>query len=93
MHAPPPERESFDLRLGAKGRLILPAAFRRKHGLKEGDHLFLVSEPDGAMRLRTRRQIIEEAVGMWANVAPGRSATDELIAERRREARREEEGR
>jgi hypothetical protein len=37
-----------------------------------------------------RRAIAERAKGMLADLAPGRSLADELIAERRAEARRED---
>jgi hypothetical protein len=37
-----------------------------------------------------RRAIAERAKGMLSDLAPGRSLADELIAERRAEARRED---
>jgi len=41
--------------------------------------------------LRRRRAAIERARGLFADIAPGRSLVDELIADRRAEARAEDQ--
>jgi AbrB family looped-hinge helix DNA binding protein len=77
--------------LGDRGRLVLPARVRRSLGLHSGSRLALITEPDGSLRLRPYRAIAEQARGLWADVAPASlSMTDELIAERRAEAARED---
>jgi len=76
--------------MGDRGRLVLPARVRRLLGLHAGSHLALTTEPDGSLRLRPYQSIAEQARGLWANMAPASvSMTDELIAERRAEAARE----
>lgn len=49
-------------------------------------------EEDGSLNLRPYAAIAEASKGMFAHLAPkGVSMVDELIAERRQEAKREEE--
>ncbi|MGC8876941.1 AbrB/MazE/SpoVT family DNA-binding domain-containing protein [Thermus sp.] len=76
--------------LGAKGRVVLPAEVRKALGLKEGDRLLLRVREDGTLELLSAREVARRALGLFAHVAPGRSLVEELLAERREEARREE---
>jgi AbrB family looped-hinge helix DNA binding protein len=70
---------------------VLPARVRRLLGLRPGSHLALTTEPDGSLRLRPYQMIAEQAQGLWADLAPtSKSMTDELSAERRAEAARED---
>ena len=71
--------------------MVLPAEVRKALGLKEGDRLLLRVREDGTLELLSAREVARRAKGMFAHVAPGRSLVDELLAERREEARREEE--
>jgi len=43
-----------------------------------------------AEQAAARREAIERTMGMYAHLAPGRSMVDELIADRRAEARAED---
>jgi len=45
---------------------------------------------DGTLELLSAREAARRALGLFAHVAPGRSLVEELLAERREEARREE---
>lgn len=78
--------ESCTIRVGARGRLVIPAKIRRGMKLRPGDELILIPQPDGSCRLISRRGAIQNARGMFAHVAPGRSLVQELLEERRREA-------
>ncbi len=86
------KEETYTLTVGDRGRLVLPASVRRDLGLKKGDRVSLKVDADGEMRLISFREAARRARGMYAHLAPGRSLVDELIAERREEARREDEG-
>ncbi|MBA2376851.1 MAG: AbrB/MazE/SpoVT family DNA-binding domain-containing protein [Rubrobacter sp.] len=86
------KEETYTLTVGDRGRLVLPASVRRDLGLKKGDRISLIVRPDGEMKLVSWREAARRARGMYAHLAPGRSLVDELIAERREEARREDEG-
>jgi AbrB family looped-hinge helix DNA binding protein len=82
---------AYMVQVGARGRLVLPAPARDRLGVKEGDRMVLTVEPDGGARLRSAADVARSAQGMFRHVAPGRRLSDELIDERRREARREED--
>jgi AbrB family looped-hinge helix DNA binding protein len=82
-------QESYVLHLGDRGRLVLPSRLRKRLALKSGEELVLTLDDDGAMRLTTRRQRLNKLQGMFAAIEPHRRLSDELIRERRMEARRE----
>ena len=78
-------------RMGEHGRLVIPAPIREAVGLKPGDALEISLEEDG-LRLRTQQQMIARAqAAVEAMFGPGRSLSEELIAERRIEFAREEQ--
>lgn len=78
-------------RLNDSGRIVIPAEMRRKLGIGAGDTVLLTLEGDvlkiESYRSRVRR--VQESLAKY--IPPGRSLADELIAERREEARREME--
>lgn len=71
--------------VGDRGRLVLPSALRRRMAVKAGDALILTDEGDGSCRIIRRADLIQRLRGSWRQ-ARGRRLSDELIAERRREA-------
>lgn len=79
----------YDLSLGDRGRLVLPASLRKDLGLRAGERLVLIVEPSGEMRLLSLRRQVDKCLGMFARLAPERVLSEELIAERRAEAKRE----
>ena len=74
------------------GRVMLPAAVRERLGVAAGDYLVLKTQRDGSATMISLAQVVDQARGHFSDVAPGRSLADDLIAERREEARRESEG-
>lgn len=74
------------------GVRALPSALRERLGLREGDQLVMTVQPDGSVSMVSLWEAVRRARGLYAHVAPGRSLVDELIAERREEARREDAG-
>ena len=77
------------LRLNENGRIVIPAAFRKALGIKPGDEVILRVD-DGELRISTLRSRLERARrDVRKYVKPGVSLVDELIAERREEAKRE----
>jgi len=86
------EESGFRLvNVGPQGRVVLPAVYRVALGLGEGDQL--VARVDaGRLVLETRENILRRLqVHVRGSVRPGVSLADELVAERRTEARREAE--
>ena len=76
---------SFDVRLGERGRVVLPAELRRRAGLHEGDELVLVYS-DGVIRIATRAELAAAGRGAFASAGQARDLVGELLADRRREA-------
>lgn len=78
--------------VGDRGRLVLPAEVRAAMDLKPGTPMLLSAEADGSLRLRPYRGIADGNRGMLSDIAPAdESLVDGLLAERRREAAREDE--
>ena len=78
-----------DVKFGAQGRMVVPAPIRRVLGFQPGEALVarveddhLVIEKPASVERRIRQR--------FRNIV-GRSLADQLIAERREEARREGE--
>ena len=79
---------SAQVELGPQGRLVIPAGLRTALGLQPGDRLVLTRDGD--------RLVIESATRVLARVQQlcahlhGKGVIDELIAERRAAAKRED---
>ena len=76
-----------DIRLGAQGRLVVPAAIRRALGFRAGEALVARVE-DGHLVIE-KPEAVERRLHDRFRKFEGRSLADELIAERREEARGE----
>lgn len=75
--------------LDESGRVVIPAEYRKKLGVKAGDQVIVILE-DNSVRLVTKEQAIKEAqeiVGSF--VSPDVSLVNELLQERREAAARE----
>jgi AbrB family looped-hinge helix DNA binding protein len=81
----------YSVALGERGRLVLPAPLRKRLDLESGDRLILMLDEQGGFRVVSARELAKRLNGLYRDLAPGRSLVDELIAERREEARREDE--
>jgi len=78
-------------KINRNGRIVIPAVIREELGIAPGDTLLLDVE-DGVLRIESHRARIRRIQREAAKYArPGVLASDELIAERREEFRREEE--
>ena len=76
--------------MDAKGRVVLPRAIREAAGLTAGNGLVASVDADGTIRLEKVSVRIARLQDRFAKYAvPGSPASDELIAERRREGERE----
>ena len=75
-------------RLDRHGRIVIPSAFRKKLGLRLDQELVLWEE-NGKLVVETEANVCARLQGLFAHVPSDVSLADELIAERRDEARRE----
>jgi AbrB family looped-hinge helix DNA binding protein len=80
-------------KVGAKGQVVIPKAIRDRIGIRPGDQVIFDAEGEG-VRIRRADQVeavkaeqIKALRGSWAGDTSG---TEELLAERRDERRREE---
>ena len=75
------------------GRVILPVAFRKALGLKTGSRLVLELQGE-EVRLVTVEVALHRAQALLAPYRPkdGRLLSDQLVAERREDYRREQDG-
>lgn len=77
------------LRVNENGRVVIPAEFRKALGINPGDEVIARVEDD-ELRITTVKARIGRAQQLVRQyIKPGRALADELIAERRREARNE----
>lgn len=81
---PPPH----EVVVGPQGRIVIPASLRRSLGIELGEPLTIRCDR-GAIILERREDLIERLRARFDVVADGPSLADELIDERRAEARRE----
>jgi bifunctional DNA-binding transcriptional regulator/antitoxin component of YhaV-PrlF toxin-antitoxin module len=78
-------------KLGPDGRVVVPQAFWRALGLKENDSVMISIKGD-AIRLMSLPASIRRAQALVRRFMPeGVSLVDELLAERREEAKREDD--
>ena len=77
------------MRVNPNGRVVIPASFRKRLGIRAGDEVVLRIE-EGELRITTLKRDIERAQRLVRkHVKRGVSLVDELIAERREAARNE----
>jgi len=72
------------------GKIVIPAELRRELGFADGDRLVLEREGE-TLVVKSYRQVVREVQQAFRPYQPqdGRSMVDDLMAERRREARQE----
>ncbi len=81
-------RLSGNTRLDDRGRLVLPADFRKRLDLKPGDEVTISEESGGSLRIVSRRTAARGLIGLAGSA--GSSVLDDLAADRREQAAAEE---
>ena len=77
------------MKVGNKGRVVIPAEIRARHGWAEGTVLVVFERQDGTTELISRDRLLARVQGSSPN---GTSVVDELIAERHAASRLEDAG-
>ncbi|MFM2099904.1 MAG: hypothetical protein RLZZ366_1443 [Pseudomonadota bacterium] len=81
---------TYHAKIYGGGKMAIPADVRKALGIKDGDRVTLDIE-DGRLTVKTQAQLIKEIQAYFKSFVPeGVSLVDELIAERRAEAAREQ---
>jgi AbrB family looped-hinge helix DNA binding protein len=70
------------------GRVVIPAEIRRDLGLTEGKEL-IIKANGGEVRIYTREMALQRAQEYCKRLKTDRSIVDELIEDRKAEAKRE----
>lgn len=78
------------VRVGRQGRIVVPALLRKEMGLGPGEEL-LGRVEDGRLVLERREDVVRRLRSRFGNVPAGRVLSEELISERREEAKLEAE--
>jgi AbrB family looped-hinge helix DNA binding protein len=79
-------------RVDSTGRVLIPAEVRKRLGMKPGATVTITEGPLGRIVLEPALALLREAQEYFQSLAPASVLwSDELIAERRKEARREVE--
>jgi bifunctional DNA-binding transcriptional regulator/antitoxin component of YhaV-PrlF toxin-antitoxin module len=83
--------ENFTLHTDSQGRVILPAWWRKKEGVDPSTELCVAVTEQGSLVVETREQGLRRARALMRKYIPeGVNLSDEIIADRRAEAAREE---
>jgi AbrB family transcriptional regulator (stage V sporulation protein T) len=86
---------TYQAKVIAGGKVVIPADLRRELGIKDGDSLVVERDPAGGIVLKTYAQVVEEVQARFRELrndlpAARGSVVDELLAERREEGFREQ---
>jgi len=77
--------------ISENGRIVIPASYRKAMGLKGGEVLTIRMDEEGLHIQSQRQALLRAQAAVRKFVSADRSLVDELIAERRLEAKRETE--
>lgn len=77
------------LRVNENGRIVIPVSFRKALGIEVGDEVVLRLQGNELHITTQQRRIQTAQQRARTYLKPGTSLVDELLAERRREAKNE----
>ncbi len=82
---------TYQAKVIAGGKIVIPADLRRELGIKDGDSLVIERDDRDGLVLKTRAQVVKEVQArLREEMGPSTgSVVDELIAERRVQGERE----
>ena len=84
--------ETYAARLEKSGRILIPAAVRRKLGLSEGSQVLVKVADSGTLEVASRAQVLAQVRAEIRKYVPaGVDLAAELIRDRRAETEREDQ--
>ena len=82
----------YKAKVDGTGRVLIPVEIRKSLGMKPGATVTITEGPSGRIVLEPATALLREAQDYFRSIAPADVLwSDELVAERRKEARREVE--
>jgi len=83
---------TYNVKVIAGGKIVIPAELRREFGIKDGDSLKIERDAAGNMVLKTYEQVVREVQQAFREmIGPYEgSMVDDFIAEKRAEAAQED---
>jgi AbrB family looped-hinge helix DNA binding protein len=83
------DKQVYNLKVDASGRIVLPADARQRNHIAEGDTVVIIDD-DAGLHIKTRDQLLAEVRAAFAKAVPrGVLLSDEINEERRSEAERD----
>ena len=84
--------ETYSARLERSGRILIPAAVRRRLGISEGSQVLVKVEESGALQVTSRSQALVKARQEIRKYIPAvQDLAEELIRDRRAEVEHDDE--
>lgn len=84
--------ETYTTRLEKSGRILIPAALRRRLGLSEGSAVIVKVDESGALQITSRSQALTKVRQELRKYIPaGEDLAEKLIRDRRAEVERDDE--
>ncbi len=83
---------TYHAKVIAGGKIVIPAELRREFGIKDGDSLVIERDESGGLSIKTYGQVVREVQAEFRAMTGNYqgSMVDDLIAQRRSEAARED---
>ena len=82
--------QTFTAQLERSGRILIPAPIRRKLGLTEGSSIIVKVNENGRLDAESRLQaLVRVRTKLRKYIPEGKLLSEELLADRRAEAKRE----
>lgn len=74
---------TYQAKVIAGGKIVIPAELRRELGIQDGDSLLLDRDSNGGLTIRTRRQALKDAQAKFREMVGPDYTVDQFLAERR----------
>lgn len=74
---------TYQAKVIAGGKIVIPAELRRELGIQDGDSLLLDRDSNGGLTIRTRRQALMDAQAKFREMMGPDYTVDQFLAERR----------
>lgn len=74
---------TYQAKVIAGGKIVIPAELRREFGIKDGDSLVIERDPAGGLVVKTYGQVVREVQRDFKSLVRKPFTVDQFLAERR----------